>query len=289
MGNVVTWKRVAAAVCLAGVVVSGCAHQDEQNASDAPVTTTEPQGQDEATPGSSYVASAEDGEAQRSWPRKFFDDSAYRPGTWAATPQGVPVYTPQDPMGEVLGTPHDRNEVAECHPSSPRVPGKVRVEYIHGRFFVLSDSDGPGKVQKNGLFTDYAQSPVAAAMAAHNFLSYMIVSPDKFGKAAMRELTTEDPSEYLELESEEMLLPWMPPEAFQVQNCAGNMVTISVAFQTVVDEKGNPTTDPVWVATMFEMKWENGQWIVQESNQQNVYGNNPTIRSLDGWTRFKYQ
>ena len=195
MGDVMVRKHVAALVMVAGLVAGCSGSQGESESGESAVTGSQEASWQEnasAVPTQSFVKGAEEGDAQRSWPRRFFDDSSYRPGTWSVTPQGDPIYTPINSLGDPLGVPTDRDEISECKKDAVRVPNKITIEYIHGRFLLFSDTDGPGKSEGNGILTDYAKTPAGAMLAASNFLNYTMVAADDLGRTAGNDLVLSD-------------------------------------------------------------------------------------------------
>lgn len=288
--------RVLSTVVVAGLVLAGCSSGDgeqlaqvESQGATGAVAEGSSESSESAGESSGYVTSIAEGEKDRRWPRKYFDDSKYRPGTWAATAAGVPIYTPRNPEGEPLGAATDRDEVSDCRPDAVRAPEKVNVQYLHGRFLAFSPTDGPDQVGEDGLLTGYAKTPAGAALAVYNTVNYVTVSNDERGQSAIKKLIKGAKYDgYINSESF-MLPPSHPMEAFKVQNCAGNMVTISLAFPQPMDDEGNLSDKPLWNATMSEAYWEDGQWYLRMTDQENVYGEDATIDSIDGWTRLEYQ
>ncbi|KQB84076.1 hypothetical protein [Corynebacterium oculi] len=288
MGKYVMVKQVAVVVVATAMLV-GCSSSEEAPNNDSPVVETSHEVG--AAPSQTYVTSAEEGEAQRSWPRRFFDDSSYRPGTWSVTPQGDPLYVPDSPLGEPLGKPTENDEISECIPDSVRVPNKVNLQYVHGRFLLFSDTDGPGGVQENGILKDYSQTPAGAVVAAANFLSYVTVASDGLGRAADRELLLSDESLYGpgQGSGRGMMPPAPPPDAFKVHSCAGNIITLSLAIGQPLRDDGSPAQRATWLVPMLTMRWDKGQWKVMVTDEKNKYGDDAIVHSLDGWTELKYQ
>lgn len=285
------WVGMLTVGCVMVGCVVGCTHREEQSLPhDSAASSVEVDAYQEDT-ASSYVTGAEDGEQQRHWPRKFFDDSSYQPGTWTVTPQGDPLYVPNNPLGEPLGNPTGDNEISECRPDSIRPPNKINLQYIHGRFLLFSDSDGPGGVQENGILKDYSQAPAGAVVAAANFLSYITVASDGIGRAADEQLILSDESVYGNRQGEGrgMMPPTPPPEAFKVHTCAGNIITLSLAIGQPLNSDGSRASQPTWLAPMLTMRWDKGQWKVMVTDEKNKYGDDAIIHSLDGWTELTYQ
>lgn len=217
---------------------------------------------------------------QRHFPREFFDDSQYQVGEYVVDWNGNPVYTPHAVNGEPFGEFEPREEM-DCS-----LPGVVNAQqqYVHGRFMLVSEHDGPTNFD-HLVPTGYAHSAVGAAVAASNTATMATTYYDQLAFEYWRDhIHTPDAAERVELGAKtagphHAPLPGM--NGFKIETCSSNIVVAHLAYKNVGSES--------WIVFRLPMRWANGMWEVIGDDLDGERTEQPTIYSLDGWVKVNAQ
>lgn len=234
---------------------------------------------------------SEDDIANRSWPRPHFDDSTFRPGTWSVDAMGQPVLTPDSPTGQILGSPREAG-MEECNSFSWAQPARLTAQYIHGRFILFSESDGPGRVNQEDLPVDYSQSAAGAFLGAYNFLALTDPARDEIALAAWNQLfegTVSPAVERGEVDETGTFKPAVPlPVAFQIETCSESTAVVKIAFESSVGASGDALTYDAYAALRLPVVYRDGQWVVILDDAARARSAEHGIESLSGWTTLTY-
>ncbi|MEZ2190208.1 hypothetical protein [Corynebacterium sp. CCM 9204] len=217
---------------------------------------------------------------QRHFPREFFDDSQYQVGKYAADPGGRPVYMPHAVNGEPFGEFQPREEM-DCS-----LPGVVNAQqqYVHGRFMLVSEHDGPTNFD-HLVPTGYAHSAVGAAVAASNAATMAIGFYDQLALDYWRDyIDTSETEARLKLgvKTAGPDVPAFPGmSGFKIEACSSNIVVAHLAYKNVGSES--------WIVFRLPMRWANGMWEMIGNDLDAKRTEQPTIYSLDGWVKVNAQ
>lgn len=229
--------------------------------------------------------------SNRSWPRPHFDDSTFRPGTWSVDATGQPVLTPDSSTGQILGSPRDAR-MEECGSFSWAQPSRLTAQYIHGRFLLFSESDGPGRVNREDIPVDYSQSAAGAFLGAYNFLALTDPARDELALAAWDQLFEGTVSPAVargDIDETGTFKPAVPlPVAFQIETCSESTAVVKIAFESSVGASGDALTYDAYAAVRLPVVYRDGQWVVILDDAARARSAEHGIESLSGWTILTY-
>ncbi|NKY89548.1 hypothetical protein [Nocardia veterana] len=197
-------------------------------------------------------------------------------------PAGQPL--PQNPAQEHSPSDPDWLTAAPAGTTEPR--GWQRV---YGASVPFSTSDGPARIDENGLAVGYSHTPQGAALAAAQITYRLNARPgDRDLYVRQVRVTAQQIAAYDKAREDGKLPEQQPdritkylvaPDAFQIENYADDMAIVRLAARGPVNDG-----KPVWAAIRLIMVWDNGDWRLKPTDTRATQSQ--YVDTLQGWTRW---
>ncbi|MBB5915755.1 hypothetical protein BJY24_004667 [Nocardia transvalensis] len=188
----------------------------------------------------------------------------------------------QDPSKEKSPTEDDWLTAAPAGTTDPR--GWQRV---YGASVPFSTSDGPTRIDENGLAVGYSHTPQGAALAAAQITYRLNARPaDRNLYTGQVRVSAQQQAAYdkalkagklPEQQPERITRYLVAPDAFRVENYADDMAIVRLAARGPVSDGKQ-----LWAAIRLVMVWDAGDWRLKPTESKG----SPTeyIDSIAGWT-----
>lgn len=297
---------VVIAVAAAMVWLSSRGHKDgEASSPQAGHQTSTPAsqpGMDSSSgdgPGGELISGAKLDSHQRTWPDTFIDDSAHAtPGQVSVDLLSRPVFTPVNHDGDLPSISRDSLDRAawpdRCRDVETGLAGVTRQQYVNARYLVVNDQAGPSTMNRD-VPAGYAPTPAGAVVAALNLVGYGVYAVgDEVGEEIDRQLWTtskeaQEERQWQKLDehgpsdhSRSQMFGAM--SGYRVRQCSPDVVVVDVVAPVM---EGNPEPSPVARVSMY---WRDGDWRPDFTGAAgDQFSNQPSVRSLDGFTEVVYQ
>ncbi|MBO0853368.1 MAG: hypothetical protein J2P18_06325 [Nocardia sp.] len=216
--------------------------------------------------------------------------------TGFAAPQvdlfGRRVDIPNNPAGQPLEqtaaqhTRTDSNWLTAAPAGTTQPRGWQRV---YGATVPFSTSDGPTRIDENGLAVGYSHTPQGAALAAAQITFRLNARPGDRNlyagqvKSTAQQLAAYDKArgsgKLPEQQPERITRYLVAPDAFQIENYADDMAIVRLAARGPVNDGKQ-----VWAAVRLVMVWDNGDWRLQPTDSGSA--SSEYVDTLQGWTRW---
>ncbi|MBF6170281.1 hypothetical protein [Nocardia blacklockiae] len=197
-------------------------------------------------------------------------------------PAGQPLS--QDPSKEKSPTDDDWLTAAPAGTTEPR--GWQRV---YGASVPFSTSDGPARLDEQGLAVGYSHTPQGAALAAAQITYRLNARPaDRALYTAQVRVSDQQLAAYdkalragkLPQQQPERITKYLvAPDAFKVENYADDMAIVRLAARGPVNDGKQ-----VWAAIRLVMVWDAGDWRLKPTEANGSPAE--YIDSIAGWTRW---
>ncbi|NKY51150.1 hypothetical protein [Nocardia vermiculata] len=197
-------------------------------------------------------------------------------------PAGQPL--PQDPSQRHTSSDDDWLTAAPAGTTEQR--GWQRV---FGASVPFSTSDGPTRIDDNGLAVGYSHTPQGAAVAAAQITYRLNARPgDRELYVRQVRVSAQQIAAYDKARSDGKLPEQQPeqitrylvaPDAFQIENYADDMAIVRLAARGPVNDGKQ-----VWAAIRLVMVWQNGDWRLKPTESRSAQSE--YVDTLQGWTRW---
>ncbi|WP_227981728.1 hypothetical protein [Nocardia spumae] len=197
-------------------------------------------------------------------------------------PAGQPL--PQNPSQEHGSSDSDWLTAAPAGTTEQR--GWQRV---YGASVPFSTSDGPTRIDENGLAVGYSHTPQGAALAAAQITYRLNARPGNRDlyvrqvRVSAQQIAAYDKArgsgKLPEQQPDRITRYLVAPDAFQIENYADDMAIVRLAARGPVNDGKQ-----VWAAIRLIMVWDNGDWRLKPADSGT--GGNQYVDTLQGWTRW---
>lgn len=197
-------------------------------------------------------------------------------------PAGQPL--PQDLSQRHSPSDEDWLTAAPAGTTAPR--GWQRV---FGATVPFSTSDGPTRIDENGLAVGYSHTPQGAALAAAQITYRLNARPgDRALYVHQVQVSAQQIAAYdkardagrLPRQQPESITRYLvAPDAFQIENYADDMAIVRLAARGPVNDGAQ-----VWAAIRLIMVWDHGDWRLKPTDTGAAHSD--YVDTLQGWTRW---